>query len=111
MPTAATRQPVGYIEGWYVAEDYRQHGVGKKLLSEAEDWARSQKCVEMASDAIIDNERSQRAHEASATRSWTTACIIGRDYEEVNPSSEAKVPAVRNKLDRPGQRSPESDGI
>jgi len=57
-------QPVGYIEGWYVAEDYRQRGIGKKLLLQAEDWARSQNCSEMASDALIDNQRSQRAHEA-----------------------------------------------
>jgi aminoglycoside 6'-N-acetyltransferase I len=57
-------QPVGYIEGWYVAEDHRHRGVGRKLLAEAEDWARSHKCVEMASDAVIDNEQSQRVHEA-----------------------------------------------
>jgi len=57
-------QAVGYIEGWYVAEDYRHRGVGKKLLAKAEDWARSHRCLEMASDAIIDNELSQRAHEA-----------------------------------------------
>ena len=30
----------------------------------AEEWARAQGCVEMASDALIENERSQRAHEA-----------------------------------------------
>jgi aminoglycoside 6'-N-acetyltransferase I len=57
-------QPVGYIEGWYVAEDYRYRGVGRKLVDKAEDWARSHRCVEMASDALIDNELSQRAHEA-----------------------------------------------
>ncbi len=57
-------QPVGYIEGWYVAEDFRQRGVGKKLLAEAEGWARGQRCVEIASDALIDNVLSQRAHEA-----------------------------------------------
>ena len=57
-------QAVGYIEGWYVGEDYRHRGVGKKLLAKAEDWARSHRCLEMASDAIIDNELSQRAHEA-----------------------------------------------
>ena len=57
-------RPVGYIEGWYVVEDYRGHGVGKKLLAKAEDWARSHGCMEMASDAIIDNEVSQHVHEA-----------------------------------------------
>ena len=57
-------QPVGYIEGWFVAEDHRHRGIGRKLLAKAEDWARSHRCVEMGSDAIIDNEPSQRAHEA-----------------------------------------------
>lgn len=57
-------RPVGYIEGWYVAEGHRQRGVGRKLLAKAEDWARCHRCVEIASDATIDNELSQRAHEA-----------------------------------------------
>ena len=57
-------QPVGYIEGWYVAEEYRLHGLGRRLIAAAEDWARSHECVEMASDAIIDNQVSQHAHEA-----------------------------------------------
>lgn len=57
-------QAVGYIEAWYVAEDYRKRGIGKKLVAQAEDWARSHNCIEMASDALIDNEVSQRAHAA-----------------------------------------------
>ena len=57
-------QAVGYIEGWYVVEEYRDHGVGRKLVAEAEHWARSVGCTEIASDALIDNEISQRAHEA-----------------------------------------------
>lgn len=35
-------------------------------LAAAEDWARSQGCVEMASDTWVDNEVSQRVHEALA---------------------------------------------
>src|SRR5215470_18877291 len=57
-------RPVGYVEGWYVDEDYRRRGVGKILIAQAEAWARSHKCVEMGSDALIDNDVSQRAHEA-----------------------------------------------
>ena len=57
-------RPVGYIEGWYIAEDHRHKGIGKKLLAAAEDWARSQGCVEIASDTWIDNELSQHVHEA-----------------------------------------------
>jgi aminoglycoside 6'-N-acetyltransferase I len=56
--------PVGYVEGWYVAEKHRRHGVGTELLRAAEDWARSQGCIEMASDTAVDNEVSQRVHEA-----------------------------------------------
>jgi aminoglycoside 6'-N-acetyltransferase I len=57
-------RPVGYIEGWYVAEGHRNMGIGRKLLVAAEDWARRQGCLEVASDTWIDNEVSQRVHEA-----------------------------------------------
>jgi aminoglycoside 6'-N-acetyltransferase I len=57
-------QPVGYVEGWYVAEPFRNRGTGAALLAAAEDWARSQGCVEMASDTWIDNEISQRVHQS-----------------------------------------------
>ena len=57
-------QPVGYVEGWYVVENYRNRGVARKLLAAAEDWARSHGCIEMASDTWIDNEVSQRVHES-----------------------------------------------
>jgi aminoglycoside 6'-N-acetyltransferase I len=53
--------PVGYIEAWFVFEALRKRGVGKALIGAAEDWARGQGCVEMASDALIENEVSQRA--------------------------------------------------
>lgn len=56
-------RPVGYIEGWYVVENHRHKGIGSKLLAAAEGWARSQGCVEVASDTWIDNEVSQRVHE------------------------------------------------
>jgi aminoglycoside 6'-N-acetyltransferase I len=55
---------LGYVEGWYVMEGYRERGIGRKLLDAAEDWARGQGCVEMASDALIGNVVSQRVHEA-----------------------------------------------
>lgn len=57
-------QPVGYVEGWYVGPDYRKQGVGAELLARAEEWARGHGCREIASDAVIDNELSQRAHAA-----------------------------------------------
>ena len=56
--------PVGYIEGWYVAPACRRRRVGARLLAAAEDWARNQGCIEMASDTWLDQIDSQRAHEA-----------------------------------------------
>ena len=57
-------RPAGYLEGWFVAESHRRRGIGAALLRAAEDWARAQGCTEMASDTWLDNEVSQRAHEA-----------------------------------------------
>lgn len=57
-------QAVAYIEGWFVSPEYRRKGIGKRLLAAAEAWGRSQGCIEMASDALIDNRISQAAHEA-----------------------------------------------
>lgn len=58
-----TRHPVGFVEGWFVRESLRRRGLGAQLLAAAENWARSQGCVEMASDTWIDSSLSQRVHE------------------------------------------------
>ncbi len=58
----AESSPVGYIEGWYVDEDLRGHGIGKALVQAAEEWASSQDLTEMGSDTWLDNEVSIRAH-------------------------------------------------
>ena len=57
-------RPVGFLEGWYVAESSRRRGHGADLLRAAEDWTRRQGCLEMASDTWIDSALSQRVHEA-----------------------------------------------
>jgi len=55
-------QPVGFLEGWYVDPAFRRQGIGRRLVAAAEEWARRQRCREMASDTWIDHELSQRAH-------------------------------------------------
>ncbi len=57
-------RPVGFVEGWFVHQEFRNRGLGREMMRSAEDWARAQGCLEMASDALIDNLGSQRAHEA-----------------------------------------------
>ena len=56
--------PVGFIEGWFVREPLRSRGIGTALMRAAEDWARTQGCSEIASDALIDNQPSIDAHQA-----------------------------------------------
>jgi aminoglycoside 6'-N-acetyltransferase I len=53
---------VGYLEGWFVEEGHRQMGIGRGLVSFAEEWAKARGCTEMASDAEVDNLVSQQAH-------------------------------------------------
>jgi aminoglycoside 6'-N-acetyltransferase I len=57
-------RPVGFVEGWFVQEEFRNQGIGREMMRTAMDWARAQGCLEMASDALMDNEGSHRAHEA-----------------------------------------------
>jgi aminoglycoside 6'-N-acetyltransferase I len=57
-----TRHSVGFVEGWFVRQPFRGMGIGRDLMKAAEDWARAQGCLEMGSDALIDNEESHRAH-------------------------------------------------
>ena len=55
---------VGFIEGWYVAPEYRRKRIGTRLIAAAEQWARDQGCIEMASDTWLDAADSQSAHQA-----------------------------------------------
>ena len=56
--------PVPFIEGWYVAERWRRSGVGGALVQAAEQWALDNGYTEMASDALLENTESERAHKA-----------------------------------------------
>jgi aminoglycoside 6'-N-acetyltransferase I len=56
--------PVGCLDGWYVRPHDRRQGIGRALVAAAEDWALSEGCIEMASDALLENSISQSAHRA-----------------------------------------------
>ena len=59
-----TSRPVGFVEGWFVQPLFQKRGIGRELMCAAEEWARGHGCREIASDALIDNELSLRAHQA-----------------------------------------------
>jgi aminoglycoside 6'-N-acetyltransferase I len=56
--------PVAFLEGWYVIPAARRQGVGRALVSAAEQWARDRGCREFASDTQLDNSMSAAAHRA-----------------------------------------------
>ncbi len=56
--------PVGFVEGVYVVPAMRRHGVARRLFEAIGDWAKARGCRELASDALLENEASQRAHRA-----------------------------------------------
>ena len=55
---------IGYLEGWYVDPEYREMGIGRTLVERAEQWAREQGCLEMASDTTPLYPVSPDAHAA-----------------------------------------------
>ena len=56
--------PVGFVEGVYVAPAWRRRGVARRLFEAIGDWAQARGCHELASDALLDNLASQKAHVA-----------------------------------------------
>jgi aminoglycoside 6'-N-acetyltransferase I len=56
--------PVGYVEGWWVAPDLRRQGAGAMLMEAAEAWTGAQGLTELASDVELDNGGSIAAHQA-----------------------------------------------
>jgi aminoglycoside 6'-N-acetyltransferase I len=54
--------PVAYIEGWYVDADLRRCGVGCALVRAAEQYAQSAGLLEIASDCLVQNDTSLKAH-------------------------------------------------
>jgi len=57
-----TTGPVAYLEAWWVADDYRRSGVGRKLVDAGVAWGQSKGCTELASDTWVDNAASDAAH-------------------------------------------------
>ena len=56
--------PVGYLEGIFVKEDYRNKGFARELLAACEKWAKDMGCSEFASDCELSNTGSLKFHKA-----------------------------------------------
>jgi aminoglycoside 6'-N-acetyltransferase I len=56
--------PVAYLEGIYVDPSSRRTGVARALVASVSAWGAALGSLELASDSPLDNETSQRMHEA-----------------------------------------------
>jgi len=61
--TGSQAEKVPYIEGWYVAPNFRNQKLGQKLMSQAQCWALAQGFNELASDVQMNNKGSIKAHQ------------------------------------------------
>lgn len=59
---------VPFVEGWYVREEHRGRGIGRKLMAAAQRWSRDLGYKELGSDTDLDNELSIAAHQALGFR-------------------------------------------
>ncbi|MGL5415982.1 MAG: aminoglycoside 6'-N-acetyltransferase [Clostridium sp.] len=54
--------PVGYLEGIFIKDTYRNNGFAKELLLVSQNWTKSKGCLEFASDCELDNLDSFKFH-------------------------------------------------
>lgn len=64
----ASSSPVAFLEGIYVAPEFRGEGVARALVSVIQTWASALGCTELASDVLIDNADGLALHKALGFR-------------------------------------------
>jgi aminoglycoside 6'-N-acetyltransferase I len=60
--SGANTSPVAYIEGIYVAPEYRNSQIGRLLVQKGEEWAKKTGSKQLASDTEIQNKISIGFH-------------------------------------------------
>jgi aminoglycoside 6'-N-acetyltransferase I len=80
----------------------RRQGIGKRMLTAAEQWTATQGCKEMASDTHVENTVSLMAHQALGFEESSRAVhlrkrlteVRGTAAEQINPSRQLKLLVV-----------------
>jgi len=58
----ASSSPVAFLEGIYVLPQARGAGIARSLVQAGEAWALARGCIELASDADLENRASHAMH-------------------------------------------------
>lgn len=64
----AAKEVTAFLEGWFVEQDLRGKGWGRKLLAAACRWAKQRGMVELASDTEVWRRSAIAAHRALGFR-------------------------------------------
>lgn len=70
----ADKLPIAYIEGIFVTSEYHKQGIAKRLLMEAQKWAKQKGLSQIASDAECTNITSIEFHKKMGFREEN--CIV-----------------------------------
>lgn len=73
--------PVGYVEGIYVEENFRNRGISKRLIEAGEQWSKSLGCSQIASDTELDNHGSQEFHKKIGFREANRIVAFIKDLQ------------------------------
>jgi aminoglycoside 6'-N-acetyltransferase I len=56
--------PVVFLKGIFVMPEHRRRGLARSLCAQVSEWGASNRCVEFASDAPVENHESHAMHRA-----------------------------------------------
>jgi aminoglycoside 6'-N-acetyltransferase I len=78
----ADSSPVAFLEGIFVVPERRRLGVARRLVAEAEHWAKFMGCSEFASDGSLENTSSHAMHAALGFVETNVSCSSRRFSDE-----------------------------
>ena len=73
--------PVGYLEGWYVTQEYRWRGIGRRLLAAQKTGLGTTAASKWRPTHGLTTNFHKTATKRWALKSLTDACIIARGYK------------------------------
>ncbi len=54
----------GYIQKWFVEEEYQNHGIGRELFDKLVEEFKKEKCTHLELDTHIENEKAMQIYES-----------------------------------------------